>query len=147
MKYLAYGANMDKEIMTRRCPTAELLSVGELENYRLMFKGEEPNAYATIEPWQGYKVPYVLWEISAADEARLDSWEGYPRHYQKSTVEIDYLSEKILAMYYHKPEKQRVGQPVIHYVDVLARAYERFGFDRKILDAALELSDRFFSMR
>ena len=74
MKYLAYGANMDAEIMSLRCPNAKFLGTGILEGYRLMFKGEEPNAYATIEQWGGYRVPYVLWEISEENERDLDKW-------------------------------------------------------------------------
>ena len=57
-KYLAYGANMSVEMMARHCPDAKLLGTGELKNFRLMFKGEPPSSYGTIEPW----------EISAADE-------------------------------------------------------------------------------
>ena len=144
MKYLAYGANMDLEIMRSRCADAKLLGTGVLEGFRLMFKGVEPNAYATIEQWDGFKVPYVLWEISEDDEAALDDWEGYPLHYGKSVVEIEFGGEKFLAMFYQKPEKQPVGQPMTHYVEVLEEAYERFKFDREILDIALKLSNDYF---
>ena len=144
MKYLAYGANMDVEIMRTRCTEATLLGTGVLENFRLMFKGKEPNAYATIEPWEGFSVPYVLWEITAGDEKHLDRFEGFPRAYKKHTVKVDFGGEIVPAMYYAKPENQSVGQPMTHYVDCLARSYERFNFDRAILDEALRLSDEHF---
>ena len=123
------------------------MGTGLLENYRLMFKGEEPNAYATIEQWDGYRVPYVLWEISEDDESDLDDWEGYPLHYGKSVAEIEFDGEKILAMFYRKPEKQTVGQPMTHYVEVLDAAYKKYGFDFSILNAALKLSDDYFQNR
>lgn len=145
MKYLAYGANMSEKIMREeRCPGAKLLGTGELDNYRLMFKGVEPRAYATIEEWQGYKVPFVLWEISEEDEKALDRFEGYPKSYLKHVVEIEFGGEKFLAMYYAKPEEQPVGQPMTHYIHVLEEAYVRWKFNRAILDAALKFSNDYY---
>ena len=140
MKYLAYGANMDVDVMKQRCPDAKLLGTGTLEGWRLMFKGEPPFSYGTIEQWDGFSVPYVLWEISAADERKLDRYEGFPKHYQKGTVAIDFLGEKIMVMFYHKPEKQAVGAPSDHYVAALWKSYEAFGFDLVILKRARDFS-------
>lgn len=139
-KYLAYGANMSVEMMANRCPDAKLLGTGELKNFRLMFKGEQPSSYGTIEQWEGFCVPFVLWDISAADEKRLDRYEGYPRVYKKHTVEVEVGDEKFTAMYYSKPDTERVNPPSLHYVDVLWQAYERFGFDLAILQRALDFS-------
>lgn len=144
MKYLAYGANMDAEIMCHRCPGAKMLGTGKLGGWRLMFKGEEPFAYATIEEWLGYSVPYVLWEISEEDERKLDRFEGYPKHYKKFTAAIDYDDETCLAMFYAKDEGERVGQPMTHYVEVISAAYDLFKFDRSILDEALRLSNDYY---
>lgn len=147
MKYLAYGSNLSEEIMHERCPKAKLLGTGELDNFRLMFKGVEPTAYATIEEWQGYKVPYVLWEISEDDEQSLDQYECFPRHYRKHVVAIEFGGEKFLAMYYAKDEEQTVGQLMTHYVEVLEEAYVRWKFNRAILDAALKLSDDYYQRK
>ena len=104
-------------------------------------------AYATIEEWQGYKVPYVLWEISMDDEKELDYFEGYPKSYLKHAVEIEFGGKKALAMYYAKPEEQAVGQPMTHYVEVLEEAYIRFKFNLAILDAALKFSDDYYQRK
>lgn len=146
MKYLAYGANMSSEIMRYRCKDARFLGVGMLEGYRLLFKGEEPLAYATIEQWDGYKVPYVLWEITAKDETALDRFEGYPKSYQKDTVTIEHDGQTFLAMYYHKAEDESVGQPMTHYTEVLAAAYYRYSFDIDILNEALRLSNDYYQL-
>lgn len=147
MKYLAYGANMDVGIMASRCADAKFLGTGVLENFRLMFKGKEPLAYATIEEWNGFKVPYVLWEISKSDERELDYFEGFPRFYQKHTVAVEHDGKKFLAMFYQKDVAQPVGQPMTHYVEVLEDAYEHFKFDRSILDEALRLSNEHFQRK
>lgn len=139
-KYLAYGANMSVDMMMKRCPKAKLLGTGILNGYRLMFKGTPPNSYGTIEPWEGFCVPFVLWEITPADEKSLDRYEGYPRVYKKRTVELDLCGDKITAMYYSKPETERVNPPSEHYVNVLWQAYEHFGFDLGILIRARDFS-------
>lgn len=139
-KYLAYGANMNVEMMKSRCPNAKFLGTGTLENFRLMFKGEPPSSYGTIEPWEGFSVPFVLWDISPADEKNLDRYEGYPRAYKKLTTEIEFLGEKVPAMFYVKPETQPVGAPSLHYVDVLWQAYKHFDFDLAILKRAVDFS-------
>lgn len=139
-KYLAYGTNMDVDMMKDRCPDAKLLGTGILKNFRLMFKGEPPSSYGTIEPWEGFNVPFVLWDISPADEKRLDRFEGYPRVYQKHTVTFDLNGETFTAMYYAKPETQPVGAPNDHYVAVLWAAYEYFNFDLDILIRARDFS-------
>ena len=92
--------------------------------------------HGTIEEWENFSVPFVLWDISAADEKRLDRYEGFPRVYQKHTVEVEVGNEKFTAMYYSKPETERVAPPCDHYVAVLWEAYEHFGFDLKILKRA-----------
>ncbi|MBR1645159.1 MAG: gamma-glutamylcyclotransferase [Selenomonadaceae bacterium] len=139
-KYLAYGANMSVDMMAKRCPKSKLVGTGQLQNYRLMFKGTPPNSYGTIEPWEGFSVPFVLWDLTPADEKQLDRYEGYPRVYQKHTVEVEVNGEKFSAMYYSKPDTQRVNPPCDHYVAVLWKAYEHFGFDLAILQRALDFS-------
>ena len=138
--YLAYGANMSVDMMKSRCPDAKLVGTGTLENFRLMFKGEPPRSYGTIEPWTGFEVPFVLWTISARGEKNLDYYEGYPRVYQKHTVTVEVNGQKFSAMYYSKPETEPVGAPSEHYVDVLWQAYEHFGFDLAILQRAFGFS-------
>lgn len=144
MLYLAYGSNMDEEIMKQRCPNAEFLETGVLKDFRLMFKGEEPDAYATIEEWQGYSVPYVLWGITECDEAELERFEEPPYNYQKYSIEIEYDDDTYWAIFYAKSDEERVGQPMTHYIDVIENAYEKYKFDEKILDEALRLSDEYY---
>lgn len=144
MKYLAYGSNLDKAIMKNRCREAKFLGTGVLEGYRLLFKGEEPTAYATIEQWEGFNVPYALWEISAVDEHNLDKEAQYPRRYGKAEINIIFNGEEVKAMYYAQAEDERVGQPMTHYIEVLEAAYRKYKFDKAILEEALRLSEEYY---
>ena len=60
---------------------------------------------------------------------------------------IDFQETKFLAIFYQKPEKQPVGQPMTHYVEVLSEAYKKFKFDYSILKTALKFSDDYYQRR
>lgn len=146
--YIAYGSNMDERQMAFRCPEAELLGTGLLEGWRLMFKGSKTGAYATIEKEKGLTVPILLWRISDKDEERLDRYEGFPSFYYKRTIQAtrtganDEDLGKTRGMVYIMHEERKLGVPSIHYLEVLAKAYEKFGFDEEILGEAYDYSDR-----
>ena len=78
--YLAYGSNLNLTQMRWRCPDARVLGTAEIADYRLLFKGSKTGSYLTIEPFAGGKVPVAVWEVSIADEERLDRYEGYLPH-------------------------------------------------------------------
>ncbi|MGF7184444.1 gamma-glutamylcyclotransferase (GGCT)/AIG2-like uncharacterized protein YtfP [Desulfitispora alkaliphila] len=136
--YIAYGSNMDEGQMAFRCPKAKLKGVSEVKDYRLIFKGSKTGTYATIEKAKGRKVPVVLWEIEATDEHNLDRYEGFPTFYYKQWLELDLDGEKIQGMVYMMDHNRKLGQPSYHYYKTLEDAYERFGFDKAILEKALE---------
>ena len=144
--YIAYGSNMDVEQMAHRCPEAQLLGTGLLEGWRLMFKGSLTGAYATIEREKGLTVPILLWRISAADEERLDRYEGFPSFYYKRTIQAtrtganDEDLGKTRGMAYIMHEERKLGTPSIHYLRILEQAYKEFGFDAEILGDAYDYS-------
>lgn len=144
--YLAYGSNMSVEQMEYRCPEARIVGVAEIQDYRLMYKGSQTGAYATIEPEKGQKVPVLVWEISRRDEASLDRYEGFPTFYYKKEleVEINLISSKQppisygrhKAMVYIMDERREHGLPSPRYENILREGYKEFGFDKGILDEA-----------
>ena len=46
--YLAYGSNLNKAQMQKRCPGAKPIGKGLLEGYELFFKGSKTGYYLTI---------------------------------------------------------------------------------------------------
>lgn len=140
--YVAYGSNMDEGQMAYRCPDAKIIGKGKVKNFRLMFKGTLPESYATIEPEEGLSVPVILWEISAEDERRLDRYEGFPNFYYKRDLTVETSEGEVVGMAYIMHEKNRLNPPCDHYYAAIYKAYEKFGFDIKILEEALQFSDR-----
>lgn len=135
--YIAYGSNMDEEQMGFRCPDAGVVGTGIVEGYRLLFKGGKDCAYATIEPQEGCRVPVLVWEISEADEGRLDRYEGFPRFYYKKEISVLMTGERKKVMVYIMDEKNPLNKPSCEYYQILAAAYLKHGFDDRILQKAM----------
>jgi len=134
LKYIAYGSNMVQEQMAYRCPGARLIGMGYLPAAQLEFY-----LHATVEQARSKdaKVPVAVWEISEADEAMLDRYEGYPSYYIKAerTVRMTDGSE-IKGMIYLMNHK-RVAPPTRDYFEGIRRAYLALGF-RSEIEKALE---------
>lgn len=135
--YIAYGSNLSEEQMARRCPTATIVGTTILKDWRLLFNGP-----ASIERCEGYQVPVLIWDIKPNDERSLDIYEGYPSYYRKEMLEIEVNDQKVDAMVYIM-NTNRESRPSIGYYNVLNQGYERFGFDKRILEKALEESEMY----
>lgn len=129
--YIAYGSNLSIFQMAKRCPTAKVVGTSILDDWRLLFNGP-----ATIERKKGYKVPILIWEIEPLDEESLDRYEGYPSYYRKEMLDVEVNGKNINAMVYiMNTNKEHI--PSDYYYRVLEQGYERFGFDKNILEQAL----------
>jgi len=125
--YLAYGSNMNLAQMAHRCPTARVLGSMELPGYRLLFRGGNGNAVATIEPYEHGRVPALLWEITPQDEAALDRYEGWPHLYRKETLTIDFKGRPVSAMVYIMNDGRPMGGPGLYYYNVILDGYRDAG--------------------
>lgn len=136
--YVAYGSNMDLEQMARRCPGAIAFAKGRVKGYRLLFKGSASGCYATIESCERAEVPVLLWKIDPKHEQALDRYEGFPTFYQKEAIMVETDGGAVEAMAYVMDPTRPFGAPSEWYYGVLEHAYERFGFDKSILEQALD---------
>ncbi len=131
--YIAYGSNLNITQMARRCPTATVLTKGELQGYELVFRGQRKAAVATVEPKENCSVPIVLWELEAADERSLDVYEGYPWLYRKENLTVCCEGKEIEAMAYVMNEGREIGQPSTTYLGTIIDGYIQNGLDVEIL--------------
>ena len=140
--YLAYGSNLNIAQMQFRCPDATVVGTAVIPDYELLFKGSLTGAYLTIEPKQGSQVPVGVWEVSLADELRLDRYEGFPSFYYKKEMRIpiaDIRTGKTWrcdAFVYIMHEDRKLGIPTDMYVRTCLEGYKDFGFDTDFLLAA-----------
>ena len=145
--YIAYGSNLNVSQMRWRCPEARIVGTAELEGWRLMYKGSRTGSYLTIEQAEGYKVPVAVWDVTPADEAKLDRYEGYPSFYYKKELVLDIKGIKTgklrrrTVFVYIMHEERPLGLPSMSYVETCLEGYRDFGFDKAILDAAYTYSE------
>ena len=134
MRYIAYGSNMVREQMDYRCPDAKLIGTGYISGARLEFY-----LHATVEKTGDMRnrVPVAVWEISAADEKRLDRYEGYPSHYFKQNVPVQLDGEEVNAMVYIMNLKMGFGLPSPYYYQTVYEGYNDCGLNTDVLDKAL----------
>ena len=128
--YLAYGSNLHRGQMARRCPTATILGISEIPDYTLTFRG---SGVATIEPKKGDSVPVLVWSITKRDEQSLDIYEGSPRLYVKQDFTIVLNGEKIKAMAYVMTPGRPLAVPPSSYYNTILTGYKEFGFDLSYL--------------
>lgn len=134
--YIAYGSNLNLAQMADRCPTARVICSSEMQGWQLLFRGSRTGAVATVEPKKGCRVPVLVWEITPADEAALDRYEGWPFLYRKETVRVKINGKTVKAMVYIMNEGRPPGQPSCYYYSVILEGYKEAGFDMDILRRA-----------
>lgn len=92
MLYFAYGSNMERFQMKRRCPGSRFVAKAKLYDHELTFVRPSPSAtsgFADLKMAKGKVVEGVLWEIEEADLKALDEYEGSPREYVRRTVTVE----------------------------------------------------------
>jgi hypothetical protein len=140
--YAAYGSNCDPAQMLARCPHSPGAGTGWLEGWRLTFGGEDlgwEGALGTIVESPGDHVFVVLYDVTDADAAELDSWEGADLGlYRKIKVRVHTLEGDPLAWVYVL-DAYEGGLPSARYLGVLADAAEVAGAPH---DYVLELRSR-----
>lgn len=135
--FVAYGIGLNRTEMAKHCPTAKLIGTTELKNYRLVFRGGNASAVATIEKMKGGSVPALLWEITPQDEVALDRWIGASDLYRKDAVKIRLNGVTMTALVYIMIGNKPLNRPSAFYYSTLLEGYKAAGLDTEILIAAI----------
>lgn len=140
--YVAYGSNINVGQMEYRCPTAEIVGTGWIDNHYLAFGGRAESAVATVKPRKGSKVPVLVWTVEEGDERSLDRYEGFPRFYRKEMIPVrmDDGSNLDCMVYLLNPKIS--GKPSEFYVDIIREGYQDVGLDESYLDKAVRNAHR-----
>ena len=128
--YAAYGSNLDPAQMHQRCPHSPVSGTGWLEGWRLTFGGEDlgwEGSLATLVQAPGEHVFVGLYDMTDADAAQLDAWEGADTGlYRKLRVRVHTLDGDKLCWVYVL-DGYEGGLPSARYLGVLADAAEAAG--------------------
>ena len=142
---LAYGSNLNRDRMKRRCPSSRVVGTADILGYRILFKKSMTGAYATIEQDANWSVPAVVYRINAADEIRLDRFEGCPTYYYKHHFILrirrtNGRKTTELCSAYIMHEDRLLGKPDMDYFRLIDQGYAQYGFDLSVLDEGLAAS-------
>lgn len=128
--YAAYGSNLDPLQMLLRAPHSPVRGTGWLQGWRLTFGGESlgwEGALATVVEEPDSQVFVALYDLSPADEAALDEWEGSDLGlYDKIRVRVATLDGDVTAWLYVVDDYEG-GLPSARYLGILADAAEAAG--------------------
>ena len=142
--YFAYGSNMDKNQMAKRCPSSELVGVAQLESHRLAFTGyslKRKGGVATVKPALNNRVDGIIWKINRQDLAKLDGYEGTPHVYQRRTITVNQDGQAVQAETYIK-RANRESLPSVEYAKTLWNGYQQVGLDPKPITVAIRQADK-----
>jgi hypothetical protein len=128
---------MNPETMLRRAPHSPMRATGWLPGWRLAFAGEElgwEGSIATVVQASGLEadlaepsVFVVLYDVSEADEASMDEWEGLDlRTFRKLRVRVETMNGPVTAWLY-VVDSYEGGLPSARYLGMLADAAEAAG--------------------
>ena len=132
MLYFAYGSNLHHFQMKRRCKDSVFIKKINLKNFRLTFRSKY--RAADIEPKKKSTVPGGLYEISKADEKRLDVYEDYPKLYKK--YYFYYYGNKVMT--YTMVKKTPFKFPTDRYLNIVKKGYKDCVLNTVYLNKALQ---------
>lgn len=124
--YFAYGSNLFRQQMKKRCPSATPVQRAILNGYRLVFVGfsrQWGGGVASVKPSETSSVHGALYRLTESDEKALDRYEGVPSgFYTKDLREIG-GETALLYVCTHELEKP----PSRLYLETIRKGYDDWG--------------------
>lgn len=150
MLYFAYASNLDPEQMSERCPGHAVVGLAALHDHRIGFprySEERGGGTASLLPSHGKSAWGVVYDITEAHLATLDSYEGYKGHgdqhnaYDRETVTVDLVRtddgsppRRVRAItYFARPSNPQ--PPSRHYLDRILRGAVHHRLPEDYVDA------------
>jgi cation transport regulator ChaC len=117
MLYFAYGANLSRAAMRRRCPGARAVGPALLEGYRF-FIGID--GWGSVKPGTGDRVHGVVWRLTPRDIAALHAYELlHAGLYDVRHLPVRLGARRVPAMIYLL-RRRSPGRPKPGYVELIA---------------------------
>ncbi|MBC2581329.1 gamma-glutamylcyclotransferase family protein [Clostridium sp. DJ247] len=131
MLYFAYGSNLNRLQMKKRCPDSVPLARVRLKGYKLVF-----NKYADIIESKEDIVYGAVYKVSNRDIKNLDIYEEYPRLYKKIDIIVeDDEGKSYNAFVYIMNEKGKV-KPAESYYNIIVQGYKHWNLSLESLENA-----------
>jgi hypothetical protein len=124
MLHFAYGSNMDRRMMWRRCPGARLIGGAVLRDYRFIITKD---GYASIVAARGALVHGLLWRLTPRDLAALNAYENIDAGlYRAASLTVQAGGRAVRALVY-LGRSGVPGRPRLGYMELVAAAAREAG--------------------
>jgi gamma-glutamylcyclotransferase (GGCT)/AIG2-like uncharacterized protein YtfP len=118
--YFAYGANMERAAMGKRCPGATALGPALLRGWRYVIA----QGYGSIAPAPGLCVYGVLWRLTPRDLAALNAFESLDSGlYRRAFVTVEVGTKRARTLVYVGKRRGK-RRPMPGYQERLVAAAE-----------------------
>ncbi len=135
--YFAYGVNMDRAGMARRCPGAVAHGPAMLVGFRFFVMRE---GYASVMRAPGEIVHGVLWRIGLRDLAALNAFESLDSGlYRRAMLPVRANGGRMNALIYIGRRRKK-GRPQPGYLEEVVGAARGWNFPRAYINALERLA-------
>ena len=125
MLYFAFGSNLNRKQMKRRCKDSKYIGCYSLKNYKLVFRNYFlGGGVADIQKDKNSTVLGAIYKISKKDEKELDVYENFPMLYSKI-----YLKYKSIKTMTYVMNSNKLLKPSNAYLKLIYQGYEDFNLD------------------
>ena len=119
MLHFAYGSNMSRALMARRCPQARPLGPATLRGWRFVIS---PQGYASIVPARGGVVQGVIWTLGPRDLAAVNAYESIDTGlYRRRWLAVRRGGRQVLALTF-VGRRGAAGHPRPGYLEIVVAA-------------------------
>jgi gamma-glutamylcyclotransferase (GGCT)/AIG2-like uncharacterized protein YtfP len=134
--YFAYGANMERAAMGRRCPAAQALGLARLRGWRYMIA----QGYGSVAPAPGSSVHGVLWRLTPRDLAALNAFESLDSGlYRRALLTVEAGPHRVRALVYVGRRRGKC-RPMPGYQERLVAAAQDWQLPRLYIDELRRLA-------
>ena len=138
MLHFAYGSNMDRRLMWRRCPDARLLGGAVLRDYRFIITKD---GYASVAAARGAVVHGLLWRLTPRDLAALNAYENIDAGlYRAAGMAVQAGGRAVRALVY-LGRSGVPGRPRLGYMELVAAAARDGGLPADYVASLERISD------
>ena len=130
--HFAYGSNMSRSLMWRRCPGAQEVGTATIRGWRFIISSD---GFGSIEPRPGGVVHGVLWRLGPRDLAAINAYESLDSGlYVRRTLPVRYRRQTMPALVYIS-RRRAEGRPRPGYMAVVEDAARDWQLPKRYIQA------------
>jgi cation transport regulator ChaC len=122
--HFAYGSNMNRAAMARRCPGAAALGRAILEDHRFLITTD---GYASVQRMPGAEVHGVLWRLTPRDLAALNAYENLGSGLYSRVMLPVRSDQRCVSALVYLGRSRSTGRPKPGYMDAVIDAARAAG--------------------